>query len=331
MEKHAYQKRKKSGRVLLLILFIILLSIVVAKYAYKPRTSKPNTTNNPVKVVATSTPPASKPTPLKKPYISISPTELQQGEPVLITVTGLTSTTSVKSFTFDNRPLLMFMNDGYVSALMGVDLRAAYGTFPVVLTMSDGTQIKENMVIGERALVQRPFDIPEKLGGNTRESEKELIRTLAEEGKIINTVFTTREKLWTEKFGLPLKQSLVVEDPFGYTRIVGKTTMPHKGTDIVATMGTPVYAMNRGIVRLTQNLRNYGNTVIIDHGAGVETVYMHLSEIDVTPGQMVEKGERIALSGDTGYTLNPHLHLTIRIWDISIDAMKFLELFGENS
>jgi murein DD-endopeptidase MepM/ murein hydrolase activator NlpD len=56
---------------------------------------------------------------------------------------------------------------------------------------------------------------------------------------------------------------------------------------------------------------------------------MHLSEIIVVKGQMVEKGVLLGKSGDTGYTLNPHLHLTVRIWDVSIDPIKFLELFGE--
>jgi murein DD-endopeptidase MepM/ murein hydrolase activator NlpD len=69
--------------------------------------------------------------------------------------------------------------------------------------------------------------------------------------------------------------------------------------------------------------------VIIDHGAGVQTVYMHLSKIGVTEGQMVEKGDVIATSGDTGYAGNPHLHLTVRIWEIAIDPMKFLEIMGE--
>jgi murein DD-endopeptidase MepM/ murein hydrolase activator NlpD len=89
--------------------------------------------------------------------------------------------------------------------------------------------------------------------------------------------------------------------------------------------------MNRGIVRFTDSLRNYGKTVVIDHGLGLQTVYMHLSEIIVSLGQMVDKGELIGMSGDTGYVLGPHLHLTVRIWDISIDPIKFLELLGEGN
>ena len=156
-----------------------------------------------------------------------------------------------------------------------------------------------------------------------------LFTTLAQEGKIINAIPTGYKILWTEKFKSPLEGTLVIDDPYGYTRIIGNSTMPHKGVDLHASIGTPVYAMNRGLVGFTDSLRNYGNVVVIDHGYGLQTVYMHLSEINVTKGQMIEKGELLGKSGDTGYTLNPHLHLTVRIWDVSIDPMKFLELFGQ--
>ena len=106
--------------------------------------------------------------------------------------------------------------------------------------------------------------------------------------------------------------------------------MPHKGVDLNAPMGTPVYSMNKGVVKFATSTRNYGMTILVDHGVGLQTVYMHLSEIKVTNGQAVEKGELLGLSGDTGYVLNPHLHVTVRIWDVSIDTMKFLELLGEN-
>jgi murein DD-endopeptidase MepM/ murein hydrolase activator NlpD len=137
--------------------------------------------------------------------------------------------------------------------------------------------------------------------------------------------------LWIEKFQWPLKGNNTLADPYGYTRVIANFTMPHKGADFEAPLGTPVYAMNKGIVRFASALRNYGNTVIIDHGLGVQTIYMHLSNITATLGQKVEKGEYIGDSGDTGYASNPHLHVTVRIWDISIDPIKFMELFGEHN
>ena len=328
MIKHNHPKRHKGRKALFLVAFFVLLGVFAFQYFNEPSVSKVDGAS----VVAVSTPVVRKPVPRDHPFISITPLETRPGEPALITVEGLTSTTSVKSFTFDNRPLIIFLYEGQVSALLGVDLRAIPGTFPLVLTLRDGQQIKENFIISERVVVQKPFDIPDKLGGNTPVSEKALITSLAQEGKIINAIFTSNQRFWTDKFGLPLKGPLVVSDPYWYTRLLGKsTTMPHKGTDFQASIGTPVYVMNRGVVGFVGNLRNYGKVVVIDHGVGLQTVYMHLSEINVVNGQIVEKGEQIALSGDTGYVLGPHLHVTVRIWDISIDPMKFLELLGDGN
>ncbi len=331
MTNHASTKQQRWKKILLIITSLVLLGVLTA-YLYVSFQPIADNTEDNTKVVATSTPAVlvSKPAPTitTGPKLSITPKEIKQGEPALITVEGLGSISSVESFTFDNRPLVIFLHQGQVTALLGVDLRAIPGTYPLVLSLKDSRQINENFIIGERTIIRAPFDIPEKLGGNTPASEKELISTLAQEGKIINALPTSNQKLWTEKFGSPLNTSLVVTDPYGYTRLIGKSTMPHKGVDLQAPMGTPVYAMNRGVIGFADDLRNYGNTVVIDHGLGLQTVYMHLSEIKVAPSQMVEKGELIGMSGDTGYVLGPHLHLTVRIWDISIDPMKFLELLG---
>lgn len=265
----------------------------------------------------------------EKPYIFIAPEKIHQGELALISLEGVTNTADVESLTIDGRPLYVFLHEGQVTALFGVDLYAKPGTFPVVMTFKDGRQIKEDLTILALERDRRPFDIPEKLGGNTYESVQNLKKSLSEEGKIINNLPVVWEKLWTEKFDSPFKKPFEVSDEYGYTRIIGDyLTMPHKGTDIEAPIGTPIYSMNRGIVKYVGDLRNYGTTVVVDHGAGLQTVYMHLSEAKVVLDQAVEKGELIALSGDSGYTLDPHLHLTIRIWDISIDPMKFLELLG---
>jgi murein DD-endopeptidase MepM/ murein hydrolase activator NlpD len=326
--QHHFHPKKRSRKIFLTFPILIIITIVGLKL-YK---SDEISLNKPTSV-ATSTPAKTpKPKPTPKPNgemeIVIYPSSVMQGEPAIITVNGLSSTTLVKSFTFDNRPLINFLYEGQITAFFGADLNYATGTFPVVLTLTDGRQIRKDFVINKRPDIRRPFDIPEKLGGNTPESIKTLFTTLAQEGKIINAIPTGYKILWTEEFRSPFEGSMAIDDPYGYTRVTGIVTMPHKGVDLVADIGTPIYAMNRGIVRLTENMRNYGNTVVIDHGFGVQTVYMHLSEIKTVVGKTVEKGELIALSGDTGYTLNPHLHLTVRIWDVSIDPIKFLELFG---
>ena len=324
---HRHYKKLRERKILLTALVLILLGVLMVVYL---NISSVSIVGNP-QIVATNTPAINKARSVTEPVISVTPLSIQQGEPALITVEGLTSTSGVKSFTIDNRPLVIFLHEGQVTALFGVDLWAVPGTLPLVLTLKDGKQIRGNLTINQRTRIEVPFDIPKKLGGNTPESVGELISTRADEAKIINAIPTSNEKLWTEPFGPPLKGVAVVLDNYGYTRIIDKSIMPHKGTDLEAPIGTPVYAMNRGVVKFTNYLRNYGNTVIIDHGKGLQTVYMHLSKVKATDNQTVERGELIGMSGDTGYVLGPHLHFSVRIWDISIDPMKFLELLGSEN
>jgi murein DD-endopeptidase MepM/ murein hydrolase activator NlpD len=256
--------------------------------------------------------------------VSVIPDKIEQGDPALIVVNG---TTTIKSLKFNGKTLKTFVHDGKTSALIGFDLRGSFGTFPIELELSDGTEVERKFAVEKRFIATAPLGIPEKLGGDTPEAEKTLINTLVEEGRLISAIPTSPEKLWEGEFALPLKGEIVITDTYGYSRQTGGSSISHKGTDFRAKVGTPVYAMNSGVVRFTRNLRNYGNTVILDHGLGLHTVYMHLSKIEVKEGERVEKGDLIAYSGDTGYVLGPHLHLTVRINGISIDPEKFMKLF----
>ena len=263
----------------------------------------------------------------KTPEISvvIAPDKFIQGEPVLVTVTA---TTTVKSITLEGKMLKVFINKSKPSALIGIDLRKVPGRYPLVVTLSDGSVIKKDLVVGERAIVKEEFHIPEKLGGDTKESEENLISTLVQEGAIINAIPTGPEKLWDGAFRFPV-ESITITDTYGYSRATGGSSISHKGTDFRAAVGTSVYAMNSGRVAYTDYLRNYGHTIVVDHGLGVQTIYMHLSEVLVKNGDAVTKWQLIAKSGDTGYTFGAHLHLSVKIDHISIDPMKFMEILGK--
>lgn len=258
---------------------------------------------------------------VKEITISFQPASVIQGEPVLITV----STSSVRSLSFNGSKLGVYGNQ----ALLGLDLRMTPGTYPVVATLSDGTSVKRSLVVGKRVVVEAPLGIPEELGGDTPQAEQQLLTTLAQEGVIINSIPTSPTKLWNGDFRLPLDPPITITDTYGYSRLTGASSLAHKGTDFRATVGTPVYAMNSGKVAYVGNLRNYGHVVAVDHGLGLLSIYMHLSEVLVVEGVSVEKGALIAKSGATGYVLGPHLHLTLRINNISVDPMKFVELMGE--
>jgi murein DD-endopeptidase MepM/ murein hydrolase activator NlpD len=90
------------------------------------------------------------------------------------------------------------------------------------------------------------------------------------------------------------------------------TMRPHHGLDLAAPIGTPVFAPAAGKITLRERQTQYGNTIVIDHGYGVETVYGHMSKFASKLGQTVHRGELIGYVGNTGYSTGPHLHYEVR-------------------
>lgn len=132
--------------------------------------------------------------------------------------------------------------------------------------------------------------------------------------------------LWKGKFRKPVKSKL--SSVFGTNRVFnGETKGHHSGADLRATTGTKIRASNFGRVRLAKELFYAGNAVILDHGAGLFTIYAHLSRIDVQPGDVVKPNQVIGLSGATGRVNGPHLHWGVRIHGVEADPMQLLTAF----
>jgi murein DD-endopeptidase MepM/ murein hydrolase activator NlpD len=130
---------------------------------------------------------------------------------------------------------------------------------------------------------------------------------------------------WSGNFSMPVEAE--ASDSFGTARVFnGKVASVHRGTDFRVISGTPVRAANDGQVVLASPLFFEGNCVVIDHGEGLKTIYMHLSEIQVKVGEPVKKGQVIALSGGTGRATGPHLHLAVRWEGAYLDPTKLLKM-----
>lgn len=261
------------------------------------------------------------------PALSIRPEGVIQGEPIMIIVNGVSGIDTVQKILFDGKSLWFFVWNGKPAALLGLDLNVKSGVHEVTVKMENGEIFKKVFSVGERTKIETPLGIPEKLGGNTPTSQKNLIVSLSKENALINNIFSARKRYWAENFRFPLNTAEKITDDYGYIRKTGYYSIPHKGSDFRAAEGTPVYAINRGIVRLAKQLKIYGNTVAIDHGLGLITYYMHLSKINVKEGNLVGKGKLIGLSGQTGYAESPHLHLSVKIGGVSIDPVRFFDLF----
>lgn len=254
--------------------------------------------------------------------ISIYPEKIIQGNPVMIQVDG----PSIRELSFGNKQIPTFVFNDTVTAFIPIDLNKKPGVYPLVITLADNSKIEKDIVVAAREKIEAPLGIPAKLGGNTTASQKKLVDTLAIENATLLNILSADHALWTKPFAYPLAKPLVTDD-YGYTRQTGAYSIAHKGTDFRAAEGTPVLAMNDGVVAVVREYIEYGKTIIIDHGLGLKTFYMHLSKITVKAGESVTQGQIIGLSGQTGYAEQPHLHLTLRIGDISVDPIVFLNFF----
>lgn len=115
------------------------------------------------------------------------------------------------------------------------------------------------------------------------------------------------ERAWKGAFALPIDSPIT--SPFGTKRVYnGEMQSFHQGLDLRAPVGTPVMSAESGVVVLAKDLYMTGNTVILDHGFGLFTIYGHMSALKVNKGQSLQKGELLGLAGATGRASGPHLH-----------------------
>jgi len=145
---------------------------------------------------------------------------------------------------------------------------------------------------------------------------------IEEENRTLAAIYAgfTPQRLWSGPWSLPAQGDIT--QPFGLMRSInGGPLYPHSGTDIAAEAGAPVVAAAGGRVAFAGPLYLRGNSVIIDHGAGVLSGYHHLSEITVSAGQAVAQGALIGRVGATGLVSGPHLHWEVIIHGTRVDPV----------
>jgi murein DD-endopeptidase MepM/ murein hydrolase activator NlpD len=157
----------------------------------------------------------------------------------------------------------------------------------------------------------------------SKENTERALKEQKDLDEIHNTI--TPEAFWTEPFIVPVPGGVGAN--FGSRRVFnGESRNPHGGADLRATTGTPVRSTNRGRVVLAGDLFFTGNTVIVDHGLGIYTLYAHLSRIDVKKDAMVERAQVIGLAGATGRVTGPHLHWGARVQNARVDPFSLINL-----
>ena len=145
-------------------------------------------------------------------------------------------------------------------------------------------------------------------------------------GELVKDMEVQIERIERVPAGWPLARGRGrITSSFGYRRDpFTRRVRHHDGTDIAAKTGTPIRATARGRVRKAEYMSEYGNTVIIDHGDGLTTLYAHMSQISVNRGDTVGRGDIIGAVGSTGRSTGPHLHYEVHVNGRQVDPAKYL-------
>jgi murein DD-endopeptidase MepM/ murein hydrolase activator NlpD len=232
-------------------------------------------------------------------------------------------------------------------ALAGVSLETKPGTYPLALhgeinsARSAGSSVRQsaeqateassaktiafekNIRIANQHYPIVPLKVPDRYTAPSPEDQGEIEKDKGIKTETFKTV--TPEREWQGSFAPPVTAE--ISDVFGVERVFnGSVQSTHQGLDFRVPSGTSVAAVNRGRVILAQPLFFEGNCVVIDHGQGLLTLYLHLSKFLVREGDEVSKGQPIGLSGGTGRATGPHLHLAVRWQGEYLDPQALLKL-----
>jgi murein DD-endopeptidase MepM/ murein hydrolase activator NlpD len=266
--------------------------------------------------------------------IDAQPPKLVNGAPVLFQVRSPARLQSLTgnwlghevSFSFDAKSKTWY-------ALAGVSLETAPGRYSLELT-GETTASKEgakklpfsrkfSVARGKYPKIAVKLSVEPKFTEPSPEQQKEIAEGQEIKKEYLNRV--TPEREWSGPFAAPADGA--ISDVFGSERVFnGKTSSPHLGLDFRVPSGTPVAAMNDGTVLLARPLYFEGNFVVLDHGQGLLTLYLHLSEFKVKEGDQVKRGQEVGLSGGTGRATGPHLHVAVRWQGTYLDPALLMRL-----
>ncbi len=224
---------------------------------------------------------------------------------------------------YNKKPVMVINNDQRWLAVVGIPLTASAGKQRIEQQTASGQTITHDFTVAEKAYKTQRLTITNKRKVNPNAQD---MKRITQEKKLI----TSALRHWDEKPASHLTFIAPVEgqrsSSFGLRRIFNdQPRRPHSGMDIAATTGTPIIAPADGTVINVGNYFFNGNSVFIDHGQGLITMYMHLDSISAKEGDQLARGDVIGTVGATGRVTGPHLHWGVSLNDARVDPALFLE------
>ncbi len=256
------------------------------------------------------------------------PVRLVNGTPVLFRVTTPEPVRALSGNWLGHEIVFSFNASGKLwFALAGAGLETKPGAYPLQLRAEtlagQAISFEKKIRVARQRYPRVLLKVPGRYTAPSPEELRQIEQDKETKAQIFKTVSAERE--WKGSFTPPAKAE--ISDVFGVARIFnGSVQSTHQGLDFRVPSGTSVAAVNSGRVLLARPLFFEGNCVVIDHGQGLLTLYLHLSKFSVQEGDEVSKGQPIGLSGGTGRATGPHLHLAVRWQGVYLDPQVLLKL-----
>jgi len=251
---------------------------------------------------------------------------VKQGEVLLYPIYFPTATSAL----FGGVKMPVFNHDGQKYALIAADVNKRPGNYNLIIKEGEKELDKKLFQIKagtyKKTLMKKAYKfttLPKAEQESVAKDKAPLVALLAK------TVTETKPKLWQSIFRNPL-DTVTTTSPFGYKRIYTNHSTTHHGVDFRAKIGTPVYAISDGIVLWGEGKALYleGPAVVIDHGDGIVSKYLHLSKVLAQAGREVKAGDIIGYSGDKGADVQgTHLHFAVKIGNASVSPLQFITEF----
>lgn len=226
---------------------------------------------------------------------------------------------------YRDKPVLVTQAKQRWYAIVGIPLSAKSGDHNLMIE-TQGPALQTSFAVTGKTYKEQRLTIKNKRKVNP--NEKDMTRISRESKEIKAALANWQDELLANSLRLNIPTEGPLSSPFGLRRFFNdQPRKPHSGLDIAAPTGTPIKAPADGIISASGDYFFNGNTVFIDHGQGLVTMYCHMNSIDLATGTQVKRGDIIGTVGATGRVTGAHLHWGVSLNNVRVDPVLFVPEF----